>query len=529
MIFANGRILAATGPTHAIAVRDGVVRAVGDDAIAIGGPVVDLGGGTLLPGFRDGHVHPLHGGIELVELPLAGAANLDAMLERVAAYARAHPDKKWIVGGGFEPALLPGGLGDAHVLDAVIADRPVALEAADHHTMWVNTAALARAGLSTSTPEPQRGRIVRRPDGSPLGTLIEFDATDYVQRVLPVPTMSERREGLAAGLHHLTSLGIVWAQDASIDADDAAVYVAAAHDGALDCRMNLAWRAMPGDWRKQEPSFVSGRAAIASDPACAGLLSAFTVKFFADGVIEAGTGYLLEPYDDAPHSCGLPNWSPAGLSEAVAAFDADGFQIHIHAIGDGGVRMALDAIEHATARNGARDRRPVIAHTQLVHPDDLARFAALGVIANFEPLWAHLDSTMTELTIPRLGPARSALQYPIETMRRSGAPVSFGSDWPVSSASPLEGLAVAVTRQLRDGTPRDGWLPSERVPIALALHAYTAGSAYQAFDDSAGTIAVGAPADLCLVGADVTAVGGLEVADVPVLGTWVGGRQVYGA
>ena len=160
--------------------------------------------------------------------------------------------------------------------------------------------------------------------------------------------------------------------------------------------------------------------------------------------------------------------------------------------------MALDAIEHATVLNGPRDRRPVIAHTQLVDPNDRSRFAALGVIANFEPLWACLDPTMEELTMPRLGPARSSLQYPIATMARTGAHICFGSDWPVSSMHPLHGLAVAVTRQRRDGTPTGGWLPEERVPIAQALAAYTAGTAYQGFeDDVGGVIAEGRRADLC--------------------------------
>ena len=188
----------------------------------------------------------------------------------------------------------------------------------------------------------------------------------------------------------------------------------------------------------------------------------------------------------------------------MTAFDADGFQIHIHAIGDGGVRMALDAIEAASVRNGPRDRRPVIAHTQVVQGVDRSRFASLGVIANFEPLWACLDPTMEELTLPRLGPARSALQYPIATIARAGAHISFGSDWPVSSMHPLHGLAVAVTRQNRDGKPDGGWLPEERLPITQALAAYTAGTAYQGFeDDMGGVIAEGRRADLCALSDDI--------------------------
>ena len=195
-------------------------------------------------------------------------------------------------------------------------------------------------------------------------------------------------------------------------------------------------------------------------------MRAGTVKFFADGVIEMGTGFLVEPYSDAPHTCGLPNWSPAELAEAVAAFDADGFQIHIHAIGDGGVRMALDAIEDAANRNGPRDRRPVIAHTQLVQPDGPRRASPrLGVIANFEPLWACLDPTMEELTIPRLGPERSALAVPDRDASRTAArTISFGSDWPVSSMHPLHGLAVAVHASEQGREARHGMAPGGAAP-----------------------------------------------------------------
>ncbi|MEZ5168026.1 MAG: amidohydrolase family protein [Acidimicrobiales bacterium] len=255
------------------------------------------------------------------------------------------------------------------------------------------------------------------------------------------------------------------------------------------------------------------------------------MKFFADGVIEHGTGMLLEPYSDDSHSCGLPNWAPDALAEAVTAFDADGFQIHIHAIGDGGIRMALDAIETAVRRNTrpgtVRDRRPVIAHTQLVDPADRPRFAALGVIANFEPLWAQMDPVLTELTLPRLGPERSRLLYPIATLHRHGGPLSFGSDWPVTSANPLEGLAVAVTRQTPDGSPAGGWMPEERLPIAAAIGAYTRGVAHQAFADERGHVQLGALADFTLVEHDITALPGHEVADVAVRGLWAAGEEVW--
>ena len=258
-------------------------------------------------------------------------------------------------------------------------------------------------------------------------------------------------------------------------------------------------------------------------------VSVRTVKFFADGVIEAGTAALLAPYDDIPgdippdqpHTCGLPVWPPEELAAAAAAFDADGFQLHIHAIGDAGVRAALDAVAHVAAVNGPRDRRPVIAHTQLVDPADLPRFAELGVVANFEPLWAQLDAVQTELTIPRIGAARGDRQYPMASLLASGAVLSMGTDWPVSSHRPLEGLPQAVAGH---------WVAHERLPVAAALSACTAGTAYQAFEEHAwGTIGLGRRADLVALAADPHDVPPDGWPDLAVVGTWLGGRRTWPA
>lgn len=524
----NGTVITGTQRASAMAVEDGAVVALGDEAldwVSSWDEVIDLEGGVAIPGFRDGHAHPLSGGMDAVMLSLGGLRSIEEIQSAVRGWAAEHPEQPWIEARGYDPSLLPHGVGDASVLDAAVLDRPVALHSSDHHMMWVNSAALRAAGITAETPEPELGTIVRHGDGSPVGTLLEWDAVALVGRHLPVLDLETRLAGLRAGMAALSSHGIVWVQDASVDADTLSVYLAAARAGLLTCRVNLAWRAEPRTWERQRAEFVAARASLREDPATVGRLTGNTVKFFADGVIEGGTGFLLEPYDDAPGCCGLPNWTAGALAEAVRAFDTDGFQIHIHAIGDGGVRMALAAIESAVRHNGARDRRPVIAHTQLVDPADRARFAELGVIANFEPLWACLDNSMLALTMPRLGPRRSALQYPIASIAALGAPISFGSDWPVSSVSPLQGLAVAVTRQNAQGAPESGWLPEERVPIAQALAAYTAGTAYQAFDHRAGTLAVGAAADFCVLEKDITTMSGREIADVGVVQTYLGGER----
>lgn len=531
VLFAGGPIITFEGaPATALAVDGARIVAIGDDAtqaFASFDEVVQLAGRPLLPAFRDGHAHPIHAGINRNELDLTGVASLDQVLKRVGEWAQSHPDDKWIVGHCYAPPLLPGGVGHSEWLDAVCSDRPVVLFPTDYHALWANSAALAIGGIGVDTPNPPLGEIVRHADGRPVGMLLEFGAMDLVQRHMPPTTSATFARGLTEAMRCLSMEGIVWAQDASVGLKELQAYIDGARNGTATCRINNAFRADPILWTTQRPTFNSARDALALDPVASTWVDARTVKFFADGVIEAGTGFLLEPYEDAPHTCGLPNWTAEGLKEAVRAFDADGFQIHIHAIGDAGIRMALDAIEHAAQLNGARDRRPVIAHTQLVHPADRIRFAPLGVVANFEPLWAQLDSSQLDLTFPRLGPTRSALQYPIASLAASGAHVSFGSDWPVSSHRPLDGLAVAVTRRNQRGEPVDGWLPDERMSILQAIHAYTAGSAYQAFDDDAGALRVGARADVVVIDRDITAVAGDEVPDAVVDETWIGGTAVY--
>jgi predicted amidohydrolase YtcJ len=513
-----------------VAVHAGRVVALDEAALDLAGAAdetVDLDGGTVLPGFGDGHVHPLWGGVELAGPVVRDATSVAEVVEAVRRYADEQPERDWITGGPYDPTLAPNGLFDAAWLDEAVADRPVVLQSADHHCVWVNSEAMRRAGIDRGTADPPAGTVARRPDGTPLGTFVEWSAMDLVERHAPPVPGAEKRAGLAASTAMLASAGITWAQEAALASDDVAVYLDVAAAGELSVRVNIALRAEPGSWPAQRVEFAGARASAAASRT-SGQVSARTVKFFADGVIEAGTAALLAPYDDAPDSCGLPVWHPAELAAAASAFDADGFQLHIHAIGDAGVRAALDAVEHTARVNGPRDRRPVIAHTQLVHPSDLSRFAALGVIANFEPLWTQLDLLQTDLTLPRIGPDRGVWQYPMATLLRSGAVLSMGSDWPVSSYRPLEGIAVAVTRQTPAGEPPQGWVPAERLPPEAALAAYTSGVAYQAYGEADwGSVTPGRRADLVWVDRDPLAVDAAGWPAIEVLGTWLGGRRTW--
>ena len=513
----------------ALAVRDGVIEAVGDAALDLLGEAtetVDLAGCHLSPSFADGHAHPLFGGLEDLGPQIRSCGSVEEIAATVRDWAKANPDSGWIVGASYDATLAPDGIFDAEWLDATVADRPVLLRSWDYHTIWVNSAALLAAGIDRNTPDPARGRIVRRPDGSPAGTLMEAGAIDLIARVMPEFTLEQRVAALQAATAKFAAAGVTWIQDAWVELKDLPAYESAAVSGRLDARINLAFKADPVDWNVQTETFMGARERI--EKLASPMLTANTVKFFIDGIIESRTACMLAPYADAPAETGLPNWERDQLHDAMAAFDALGFQLHLHAIGDAAVRFALDGLEDVQKRNGRRDRRPVIAHLQVVDPTDIGRFADLGAVANFEPLWACEDEVMRLLTIPRLGSPRADSQYPIASLARVGVHISFGSDWPVTGHQPVPGLATAVTRQGADYLPGGGWIPNERVDVDTALNAYTSGVAHQAFAErSWGALRPGMSADLVLLSEDPRRVPDDGLAAIAVLGTWLAGRPTY--
>ncbi|MDP5226609.1 MULTISPECIES: amidohydrolase [Arthrobacter] len=533
-VFHGGTIstgVPGTAPAAALAVQDGRIVAIGEDAEALlerAEEAVDLQGAFLGPSFADGHAHPLFGGMEGLGPQIRRCASVEEIVAEVARYAAAHPEQEWIVGASYDATLAEGGLFDAAWLDAVVPDRPVMLKAWDYHTVWVNSAALRAAGIDADTPDPDRGRIIRRADGTPLGTLQEYGALELVENAAPGYSLERRISALEDATRTMAASGLTWAQDAWVMLEHVDVYLEAARQGRLNTRLNLAFLAEPGRWQDSLATFTTVREqvnALGGD-----LLTANTVKFFADGIIESHTACMLSPYTDAPEDKGLPNWEQNELNDALAAVDALGFQAHIHAIGDGAIRMALDGVEETGRRNGPRDRRPVLAHLQVIDPLDVPRFAELGVVANFEPLWAREDDVMNLLTVPRLGGPRSELQYPIGSLIERGVHVSFGSDWPVTCHEPVPGLATAVTRQTPDHLPAGGWLPAERIDVDAALTAYTAGVAYQAFAEGEwGALRPGMSADLVQLSHDPRAVPTQELQDLRVLGTWLAGRRTHAA
>ena len=526
-LFAGGTIWTGGHDVDALLISDGVVRAVGEQARSSApadAEKVDLDGGFLMPSFGDGHAHPLYGGLEAAGPAVRRCRSVEEILVAVKTYAEDHPEQEWIVGASYDGSLAPEGLFDAQWLDSVVPDRPVVLRAWDYHTVWCNTAALDRAGITPDTPDPALGEIPHRADGSVLGTLREWGAVDLVTKVMPAREEKVRRAALDTAADYLLARGVTWVQDAWVEAADVETYVAAAD--SLRMRFNLALYADPRYFDSQARQFAESRRRV--EAAGSPLLTANTVKFFADGVVENETGALLEPYCSGLHNHGQRNWEGDALAQAAARVDELGLQIHIHAIGDAAVRQALDAIEFVIQRNGIRDRRPVIAHAQLVDDADIGRFAELGAIPNMQPLWAQMDALMTVLTVPRLGAERADRQYRMASLLAGGAKLAHGSDWPVSSGAPLEGIAVGTSRRTSDGQPEGGWTPAETVPIDRALSAYTAGVAYQAFAESHwGTIIAGASADLVWLDRDPRATPALELPALTVRGTYLRGRPAY--
>ncbi|TGB45557.1 amidohydrolase [Mycolicibacterium peregrinum] len=528
-LFHGGVIWTPGHTTDALLVADGVVRAVGADALAATADrTVDLEGGFLMPSFGDGHAHPLFGGLESAGPAVRPCESIDQIVSAVKEFADSNPDQEWIVGASYDGSLAPDGLFDARWLDAAVPDRPVVLRAWDYHTLWVNSVALQRAGITADTPEPALGEIPRREDGTPLGTLREWGATDLITAVMPPRDEGVRIAALGTAADYYLAHGVTWVQDAWVEPAELDAYLAAARAGALRMRFNLAFYADPRHFDTQVTQYAAARDRVVAMGSP--LLTAQTVKFFADGVVENETGALLEPYCSGLHSHGMQLWEGDALAEAARKVDELGLQIHIHAIGDAAVRQALDAIEYVARHNGPRDRRPVIAHAQLVDDADLGRFAELGVIPNMQPLWAQMDALMTVLTIPRLGAQRADRQYRMRTLENSGAALAFGSDWPVSSGAPLDGIAVAVSRCTSDGEPAGGWTPEEVLPIEPALASYTGAVAYQAFaEDDWGHIAPGASADLVWLDRDPRYVPPSELSQVQVRATYLQGTQVYSA
>ena len=540
IVFHNGAIFdgqAFLPPGTCVRVRAGTITAVGParevgaatgagSAQALAGvSLVDLAGGTLLPGFIDAHVHPVYAGDQLRRCDLREGRTAQDYLDLIAGYAAAHPDLEWITGGGWSMDAFPRGLPSREPLDAVTGGRPAFFPNRDGHGAWVNSAALRLAGIDAATPDPADGRIERDERGEPTGALQE-GAADLVARLLPQSSEADWDAALDSAQDYLVSLGITGWQDAIVggvpgERDNLPAYLRAARDGRLICNVvgALWWDRRHG--LSQLPALLHSR-----EIGRVGRFRATSIKMMLDGVAETHTAAMLEPYLDADGCAtghtGLDFVDPAELPRFVTAVDREGFQVHFH---------ALDAIEAARAANGDSGLRHHLAHLQVVHPDDIPRFAALGATANVQALWAVHEPQMDVLTIPFLGERRAGWQYPFASLHAAGAALAAGSDWSVSSPNPLWAAHVAVNRSLPPGAGPDSgdpFLPGQALDLPTFLAAYTSGSArVNGLDETTGSIRAGMDADLAVVDADLSRIAASDIGRAAVTETWIRGQPAY--
>jgi len=533
LILSGGRVWTAKSEApwaEAVAVRGDHIVYVGTDASAasLRGPkteVVDLHGGLVLPGFNDAHIHLMEGALSLERVDLIEDDSLAAVQARIRGFAAANATRPWVLGRGWLYGSFPEGLPTKEQLDAVVADRPAYMDCYDGHTGWANSKALALAGITRETKDPEDGIIVRDPKtGEPTGALKE-GAKSLVEARIPVPEGEARYALLLRALALLNSQGITSVQDAGFGPVDLSTDVPllerARAEGRLTVRVRASVRMSQGD--VEDPIAAAVRLRASHDDAW---LRFDAIKGFVDGVVEAKTAAMLEPYPDG--GTGLPNWTPATLNAAVTAADKAGLQVWLHAIGDRGVRMALDAHEAALRANGRADGRGRIEHIETISSADYPRFKALGVIASMQPLHANPDQNNMMVWVRNAGPDRAGRGFSWGNLERAGARLVYGSDWPVVTSDVRRGLYCAVARKTREGKPPGGWLSDQAVTLDSALRHYTIDAAYASFEENAkGSLTAGALADLVVLSEDLFKEPPEAILRSKVVLTVVGGRVVY--
>ena len=531
LVIVNGKVYPGGGApvAEAVAVRGNQILALGTTADiethrGDATTVVDAKGGSVLVGFNDAHVHFLSGGESLDRVNLFDAKTVAEAQQAIREFASAGPDRPRVLGRGWLYGTFPGGLPTRQQLDEVVSDRPALMECYDGHTVWVNTKALELAGITPETPDPPNGLIVRDAKGEPTGVLKE-SAQRLVNKILPEPTRDEKLELIRKAIRRAQSLGVTSVQNAGMDPDEFELYAELERRGELGVRMYAALSAPPGFSEEDAARYEEVLKQHPGTP----LLKTGAIKMFADGVIESHTAAMLEPYANKD-TTGIPNYTVEDMNRIVAMMDGNGWQVFIHAIGDRGIRMALDAYEHAAEVNPApaRGRRHRIEHIEAVSADDIPRFAKLGVIASMQPFHANPIQNVLEVWAVNLGPERASRAWAWKSIQDAGGRLAFGTDWPVVDIVPQPGIHTALTRQTLDGEPEGGFVPEQRLPLKNVLDVWAAGSAYASFEDERkGTLAPGMLADVVVLSIDLFDVPVENVKDFEVETTIFDGRVVY--
>jgi len=529
LIVQNGKVYTGVDGVvaDAVAVRGTTILRVGSarEVDGLRGPrtqVVDAHGGTIAPGFNDSHVHFLSGALALDQVDLGGLTALAPIQEKIRAFAAAHPGQPWVLGRGWLYSPFPGGLPTREQLDAAVPDRPAVMTCYDGHSVWANSKALERAGITRGTPDPPNGIVVKDRAGEPTGVLKE-SAQALLGRVIPRATHDEKLAAIRAASSYAHRLGVTSVQSTSGTLEDAALFAEAEQKGDLSVRTYYSLLILPGFSEADADRFEAARK---QHPDGARFRTGM-VKLSLDGVIESRTAALLAPYAGSTSS-GAPNFPAAELNQIVAMMDRRGWQIQIHAIGDRAVRMTLDAFEHAIAINPppARGRRHRIEHVETIDHADIPRFAKLGVIASMQPIHAELgDMNSLHPSGPwpdNLGAERASRAWQWKSIRDAGGRITFGSDWGVATLDPLQGIWLAATRLSPAG------MHDQHLSMAEAVNGYTSWAAYASFEDQRkGTLATGMLADIVVLSRDLLASPPARPPDVVVDTTIFDGKVVY--
>ena len=534
-IIARGKVYTGNSEqpwAQAVAIHAGKIIAVGDESTVFklryaGTEVIEAGGRLVLPGFVDCHIHFLDGSLSLGRVNLEGAKDASDIQQRLRAYATKHPGNDWVLGRGWNYAMFgPEALPHKKYLDEVFPDRPVFLEGYDGHTYWANSKALSAAGITNETPDPRNGAIVRDPRTQEATGALKESAQELVARVVPQPSRNEKLAALRAGIKWANQQGLTRVHSAGGDFEQLDLYDELRREGQQTLRFYIAYFLNPPNLRPQDLDAIeSARKKYRDD-----WMDTNAVKMMVDGVVESHTAAMLEPYSDNPSTKGKLFWDPANYTAAVSELDRRGLQLFTHAIGDYGVRAALDAYEHAEEVNLTRDRRPRIEHIETITAADIPRFGKLGVIASMQPLHSYPDADTLDVWARNAGPDRASRAWAWKSISSAGGHLAFGSDWPVVTLNPWEGVQTAVTRQTKEGEPDAGFVPEQRLTVEEAVRGYTFGAAYAGRREKIeGSIERGKLADLIIVSQNILDIDPHRIAETKVLTTIVGGRVVYQA
>jgi len=528
--------------------------------------VHDLAGKMVLPGFIDSHIH-FGASAELTfGVNLSACHSVSEVQQLLADYYSEHPDIDVIRGFGWNYYIFNKTGPNKAFIDTVIPDIPVILISFDGHASWVNSKTLEVGEITADTPDPEGGKIEHDASGNPIGVLREMAASNLVTSKVTPLSPDEIEEKLMDILPKAAAYGITTADDAALTPEMILAYSDLESQGRLPVRIFGEMVAVPNFGTEQIAlmeleqdifsSYSSDNKSNQSDEITLnrgmantsdhqlqsiqdlkdtkGLFRLETGKLFLDGVVEGHTGYLLSPYTDQPDTKGMINWNVSRFDEMIRVLDSEGFQVDIHSIGDGAVRLCLDAYQKARDENGERDARHKISHIQLINSSDIPRLKSLGIVASLQPNWFYYDNNFKNVSLPYLGSDRAEHMYTLKTLQDNDIPVAFGSDWPVGTDyltfNPLDGIRTAVTRLPlpSDSLYKKPYRPEERIDLQHAIEAYTYTGAYTDFmENSTGTIEPGKRADIIVIDKDLFTIPPGDINKAHVVATYLEGKQVY--